>query len=360
MKKITCILFAVFLAAGFLLCVFLPKAQYSDSERRKLASMPTLQAQNIWSGRFMTDFETYAVDTFPFRTSFRTLKAVTANHVFFKRDNNGIYVSDGFISAVEYPLNEDSLNRAVKRFQYIYEKYLTKNNKVYLSVIPDKNCFLAKDSRHLSMDYKKFEQQMKQKMDFAQYISIAELLEKDDYYKTDTHWRQERIIDVAERLAQKMGTALSSDYKIHTLTQDFYGVYYGQAALPLEPDSLQYVTGDAIDTCYVYDGQNNKEITMYDMEKVAGRDPYEMFLSGSLSLVTLNNPKAQEDKKLILFRDSFGSSIAPLLISGYSQITLVDIRYIQPNYLAQFINFDNCDVLFLYSTLVLNNSETLK
>ncbi len=360
MKKITCILFAMFLAVGFLFCVFLPKAQYSDSERRKLASMPALQAQNIWSGRFMTDFETYAVDTFPFRASFRTLKAVTANHVFFKRDNNGIYVSDGFISAVEYPLNEVSLNRAVKRFQYICEKYLTKNNRVYFSVIPDKNCFLAKDSGHLSMDYGKLEEQMKQKMDFAQYISIAELLEKDDYYKTDTHWRQERIIDVAERLAQKMGTVLSSDYKIHTLTQDFYGVYYGQAALPLKPESLQYVTGDAIDMCYVYDGQNNKEITVYDMEKAVGRDPYEMFLSGSLSLVTLKNSNVQEGKNLILFRDSFGSSIAPLLISGYSQITLVDIRYIQPDYLGQFINFDNCDVLFLYSTLVLNNSETLK
>ena len=104
-------------------------------------------------------------------------------------------------------------------------------------------------------------------MDFAQYISISELLEKDDYYKTDTHWRQEKIIDVAERLAQNMGTTLSSNYKLHTLTHDFYGVYYGQAALPLEPDVLQYVTQDVFDECYVYDGQNNKEITMYDMEK---------------------------------------------------------------------------------------------
>ncbi len=360
MKKVTCILFAVFLAAGFLLCVFLPKPQYSDSERRKLAAMPTFQTQNILSGRFMSDFETYAIDTFPFRASFRTLKAVTATDIFFRKDNNGLYVSDGFIATVEYPFDEDSLNRAVKRFQYICDKYLTKHNNVFLSVIPDKNCFLAKDSGHLSMDYKEFEQQMKQKMDFAQYISISELLEKDDYYKTDTHWRQERIIDVAQRLAQKMGTTLSSDYTFHTLTHDFYGVYYGQAALPLEPDALQYVTQDVMEECYVYDGQNKKEITMYDMEKATGRDPYEMFLSGSLSLVTLNNPKAQENKKLILFRDSFGSSIAPLLISGYSQITLVDIRYIQPDYLGQFINFDDCDILFLYSTLVLNNSETLK
>ena len=44
-----------------------------------------------------------------------------------------------------------------------------------------------------------------------------------------------------------MGATLSSDYTFHTLTHDFYGVYYGQAALPLEPDVLQYVTQDVME-----------------------------------------------------------------------------------------------------------------
>ena len=42
-----------------------------------------------------------------------------------------------------------------------------------------------------------------------------------------------------------------------------------------------------------------------------------------------------------------------------SKITLVDIRYISPAYLGRFIEFDGQDVLFLYSTLVLNNSDTI-
>ena len=85
-----------------------------------------------------------------------------------------------------------------------------------------------------------------------------------------------------------------------------------------------------------------------------------MFLSGSLSLITIKNPNAQTDRKLVMFRDSFGSSIAPLLTSGYAQIDLVDIRYIHPDLLWQFVDFEGCDVLFLYSTLVLNNSDTIK
>lgn len=352
-----CILFVLLFAGGFLLCLFLPKDKYSESERRMLTPMPELSAKSIWSGRFMSDFEKYAVDAFPFRDGFRRVKALAAANVFFKQDNNGIYAADGFLASMEYPVDEASLDRAAERFRYICGKYLTEDNQVYLSVIPDKNCFLAKESGHLSMDYADFEKQMEERAEFAEYISISDLLEREDFYKTDTHWRQERILDVADRLAQAMGTDLVQDYEFHTVEQDFYGVYYGQAALPFTPDELICVMGEDIRNCQVYDWQNEREIQVYG---APGRDLYEIFLSGSLSLLTIKNPSAQTDKKLILFRDSFGSSIAPLLVSGYAQIDLVDIRYIHPDHLGRFIDFDNCDVLFLYSTLVLNNSDTIK
>ncbi len=358
--KVVCLLFSLLLAGGFLLCVFLPEKKYSDSERRFLATMPSFTADAVWSGRFMSDFESYAVDAFPARDAFRRGKALTAAHVFARQDNNGIYTADGFLCAVEYPLDEDSFMRAIERLRYVCDKYLTEENRIFMSLIPDKNCFLAKESGHLSLDYDEVEEQVAKMADFAEYIPISDLLGKEDYYKTDTHWRQENITDVADRLAQAMGTELLAEYEFSVAKEDFYGVYYGQAALPHEPDRLCYLTGDAIDQAIVYDWQNGRKIPVYDMEKADGRDPYEMFLSGSLSLITMENPHATGDKKLVLFRDSFGSSIAPLLISGYSQITLVDIRYIHPDSLGQFIDFTGCDVLFLYSTLVWNHSETLK
>ena len=117
----------------------------------------------------------------------------------------------------------------------------------------------------------------------------------------------------------------------------------------------RYLTGDAIDGCSVYDWQNQRPIPVYDKKKAADKDPYECFLSGPLSLLTIKNPNARNEKRLIIFRDSFGSAIAPLLISGYEQITLADLRYIRPEILEKFISFEKCDVLFLYSTLVLNS-----
>lgn len=364
---ITCALFGTFFAAAFLACVFLPKKTYSDSERRPLAAMPELSVKTVASGRFMSGFESYAQDTFPLRDQFRTLKALTASGIFLKKDNNGIYESDGFAAAMEYPMDRASLTRAAARFRYVYDTCLDETNRIFFSVIPDKNCYLAKESGHLSMDYALFEQEMASLMDFARYIPVSDLLEKEDYYKTDTHWRQDKITDVAQRLLAEMSPGPAADtppaapdYRPVTATESFCGVYTGQSALPLPPEPLVYLTNDTLESCRVYDWQNSREIPVYDTARAQGKDPYELFLSGSLSLITIDNPNASSDRELVLFRDSFGSSIAPLLVEDYARITLADIRYIQPAYLTKLVDFEGCDVLFLYSTLVLNNSDTLK
>jgi hypothetical protein len=87
---------------------------------------------------------------------------------------------------------------------------------------------------------------------------------------------------------------------------------------------------------------------------------YDIYLSGAKALLTITNPNASTDKELVIFRDSFGSSISPLLIQDYKTVTLIDIRYIASDLIGNFVKFDDQDVLFLYSTLVLNSSSTLK
>ena len=94
--------------------------------------------------------------------------------------------------------------------------------------------------------------------------------------------------------------------------------------------------------------------------RAAGKDPYELFLSGSVSLLTIENPNADTDRELVIFRDSFGSSLAPLLVPGYAKVTLADIRYLPSSQMGKYLTFTDQDVLFLYSAPVLNNSETLK
>lgn len=359
MKKILVYVMILFVAGMMMLCIFSPDYEVSASERRKLEQFPTITLENVVSGKFMERFEKYATDQFPGRELWRSMKAWIVQKGFQQSDNNLFYEKDGHISKIEYPLNEDSVERATKIFNRIYKEQLEGQNcKVYYSIIPDKNYFLG--DGHLRMDYDKLRSIMEEKLDAMTYIDITELLQEDDYYKTDTHWKQENLADVAEKLAQEMGNDVTAEYETHKIESPFYGVYHGQSALHVPPDELRYLTNDTLESCVVYDYQNQKETTIYDLEKANGNDPYEMFLSGSISLLSIHNPKAETKRELVLFRDSFGSSIAPLLVEGYSKVTLIDIRYIDSSYAETMVDFENADVLFLYSTSVLNHSETLK
>ena len=48
------------------------------------------------------------------------------------------------------------------------------------------------------------------------------------------------------------------------------------------------------------------------------------------------------------------------MAEAYAKITLVDIRYLKAEMLGSLVDFENADVLFLYSTSVLNNGKTIK
>ena len=128
----------------------------------------------------------------------------------------------------------------------------------------------------------------------------------------------------------------------------------------MEPETLYLMESDMLTDCAVYDHETGKTGTVYDRTKLDSRDLYDVYLSGARALLTIENPVAHTDKELIVFRDSFGSSMVPLLIQDYSKVTLVDIRYLSSDLLDQFVDFHGQDVLFLYGTLILNNSSSLK
>lgn len=338
-----------------------PADAVSDSERRPLAQLPELSLKAVLNGSYMTEFESASQDQFPLRDGFQRLRAWTLRGLLGQKDDHGIYLADGYAAKLDYPMNEASVNHAAERFTWIYEKYLRDNaGSIYFAPIPDKNYFLAAENGYPSMDYTAFADAFREKMPYAQMIDLTPALTLGCYYRTDIHWRQEALVDAAGLLAQSMGVTLTGAYETRELDTPFYGVYCGQSALPLRPDSLRYLDNDVLRSCTVYDYETDTELPVYDLAAAEGDDAYALFLSGSKSLLTITNPQAGTQRELIVFRDSFASSLVPLLAEGYAKITLIDIRYVSPARLGTWVDFSGKDVLFLYSTPVLNNSETIK
>lgn len=362
MEKVKQILVASMLAltlAG--LCVaqiLLPDQALSSSERRKLEQLPKLTWEDVFSGDYFAELETYLLDQFPLREQFRALKAQFQYKVLGMRDNNDIYLADGHLMKLEYPFKASQAQLAIDKFNAILSAHPQIAN-AYYALIPDKNYFLAEKNGFPTMDYAALVQQAEGIN--AQYIDLFPLLCADDYYFTDSHWRQERIVPVAQALAEAMGTQVDGLDAYRTeIEGGFYGVYAGQSALPLNWESLTVLRSDVTDAAVVYSVEQNSTIPVYNWQDFLGMDPYDVYLSGAEAVLSMENPLAQNDRELVIFRDSFGSSIAPLLLSGYSKVTLVDIRYISSSLLDPHVSFDGADVLILYSTAMFNAGAALK
>jgi hypothetical protein len=196
------------------------------------------------------------------------------------------------------------------------------------------------------------------------YINLFEQLVIDDYYYTDTHWKQENLLKVVDFLGKMMDfdtTVSAGDYVIKTYT-DFMGGYYSQSALNVPKDDLHYLFKENMNDVTIknYENLYKENGSIYDLAQLDSLDPYNVFLSGASPLIEIVDPNNTTGKELIIFRDSFASSLAPLLLQEYSKITLIDTRYMSFEYLGDYVDFADKDVLFLYNTMVVNNSQMLK
>ena len=369
MKRIALILLSVFVIGTAALLIFSPKQVYSAAERRRLAKMPEISLESVLNGSYVNAIETYLLDHFPYRDKFRGIKALYAANVLMQKENNGIYVVGNHASKLEYPLNKAGVDKNLELALSLQKAYFPEN-RVFYTVIPDKNYFLAEKNGYPHIDYSKMLALLSDGFDGkAQYIDIISKLTIDDYYKTDAHWRQEKIGGAADALLKGMGVAdagFDIDAYEQKIIEDFYGVYRGQAALSFPAENIIYLENEATQNAYVYDAESKSGKTVYQPLLSNSLDAYDVYLGGARSLLIISNDKLKSEeasggkKRVIMFRDSFGSSLAPLLIGHYDEITLVDLRYMSAGMIGEYVDFADADVIFAYNTLIWNNGSILK
>ena len=270
------------------------------------------------------------------------------------------YIKDDAIYEKNEKINITAIENNLNKINNLCEKYLN-NNKKYFAIIPDKEYYLNMEL--FNTDFKELEDTVKSNLkEKINYFDISDTLVLDDFYKTDMHWKQEKLKETVNKIERKLGIDKQEniEYEENSLGE-FYGTYYKEVKnYELKPDELKYLTNEILENCKVYNEETKKEESVYNLEKVKEtKNKYDLFLTGATSITTITNEKVNRDRKLILFRDSFGSSIAPLLVNNYREIVLIDIRYVNSTILENYIDFDkykDADILFLYSSRVINKS----
>lgn len=339
----------------FLINIIKKDTDISIAERRKLATMPELTTKSLFDGTYFKKFDSYVTDQFIKRDAFRKIKIDI--ELSTKGEYNNLYMYDDYIVEEIFPLNNNSINNLTNKINYIKKTYLNNNSNIYYTIIPDKNYFV--NNGNLKLDYNKLQDMMKNNLTNLNYINIFDKLTLDNYYKTDTHWKQEDLFNVANTIANQMNFSITNNNVINTVTT-FKGSYAGRLSVTKDIDTIKTISNPSILNSSVYNYETKKYTQIYDYDKLKSLDKYDIYLSGASSIIDIVNPISNSNKELIVFRDSYGSSLVPLLIDGYKKITVIDIRYVSSRILNNYIKFNNQDVLFMYSILTINNSFSMR
>ncbi len=357
---VTAVGFVAVLVLVLIINIALPDDDVSEAERRPLEQLPKLEAESVLEGDYFEELEDYALDQFVLRDPLRTVKSAVRLGVFRQLENNDLFIRDGGIFKLSSQLNTEAVSANCGKLMAAAQSVWPEAD-MYYTIVPEKNACLP-DGVYPGFDRATFGQVVSEGFAGARKIDISDLLTLDDYYLTDPHWRQENIVDVADRILEAMGSPANEPGSLTEQSAiEFYGTYHGQLPLPVKKDVIRYMTSEKIDTATAYNYETGRTGGVYNEAKLSAMDPYDFYLEGACALLRVENPSGQEGKELVVFRDSFGSSIAPLLLSDYSAVTLVDIRYVMASLLGEYLTpAADTDVLFLFSETILNNNGVFR
>jgi hypothetical protein len=234
--------------------------------------------------------------------------------------------------------------------------------RTWLAIIPTKAQALQPDPRpYLGSDQLAIANLLRDTVE-AEYVDLMDLSQPDSptrYYGADPHWSTDGAIDAYERLAAAMGVQPVTDYTFETFSTEFIGSQYGRAAAWRVPkDTIELARNPVIDAMTICRTETLDRERCYDSVYVPpgpeSLDEYDVFVGGLAPIIVIESPGAPADTELVVFKDSYAQAIAPFLAQHYRRVTLVDLRYVKRSYVLDTVSFVGADVLFLYSTSVLN------
>jgi len=254
------------------------------------------------------------------------------------------------------PFNEKSAVNFAKKMESIREKY--PDNNAVLALIPDKTFYKLDELDNLGLDHTLMTTVVSQNLSGWSMVELSDLYTWESFYQTDLHWRQELLLPTAERIGKTLGITIEEDLFTQKELGIFHGIYeqYAETA----EETLIVLDHPDYSDVTVEHYENSQSTSVYDLSKADSANSYDVFLSGASPYTVITNPNAESGTSLLVFRDSFGASLVPLLIPNYETITMVDLRFMHSTLLSQFIPTWEGDILFLYSARVVNNSAMLR
>lgn len=340
--------FIIILLVTFL-DIFEKTKNFSELENRKLKNKVSFTKDSILNGSASREYETYINDQILFRDKFISLKSLTEK-VFLKIENNDILLGkDNYLFDKYFKLDEYRKNYNIKSITEFKENYL---GNVSLMLVP--NSYEIYNDKlignPLNINQKNEIEKIYSSLKNINCINILDSLknnkDKSLYYKTDHHWTIDGAYIAYEEYMKSRNLPTIDIRHNRIETPNFLGSFYSKAK-PIfnKGDIFSYIPIEGISMII----GTNEFNSIYNTSYLNKRDKYSMYLNGNNPYTTIKNDNLNNNKKILIIKDSFANSFIPYLTSNYEEIHIIDFRSFNDSFKEYLKDKKYDDILILYN-----------
>ncbi len=354
-SKVTVTIFLLILSGMSVFGFAAGDERYSEKENRYLAIKPDLDSGNLLNGKYQEDYETYLADKTIFRNKWIELKTYI-ELASLKKDVNGVYFGKDNYLIARQDTDKFETENADKNCKYLEEfvDNYKKNTDICVMLVPNTSEILKKKLPNYAYNFNetRYINDIYKEIGEDNTVDVNQMLKahKDEYlyYKTDHHWTTLGAYYAFTEYADKTGINIEK-YTTKLVTDKFYGTMSSKVNLEIEADKVYiYEPYKEEEVSVRYNNSTELKDSLYEMSALDKKDKYSIFLGGNNPLVQITT-NAENDRKVLVIKDSFAHCFIPFMISGFSKIDVVDLRYYNESIRKMIEEGGYTDILVLYN-----------
>ena len=363
--RISAFIIIIALSVELICTVSGKKDDFSLNENRQLASFPEFSFSALKDGSYGKQLNEYITDHFFMREKWVSAQAYIKSDM-GEKIMNGVYMDN------ERLLDAEISSRCIsgKNINAINEFFKNHTGMVYFTAVPTSSgvygdilpeyLLTNPEKNQINALYNGLTDGIR-KIDA--YNILRMLNDNYIYYRNDTKLTSYGAYYVYRTVIQKLGfQPLSYDkYTIKHITSDFRGNLYNKCLYNGTKsdilDIYNYSGGAEVTGCTAY---SNNGMTyrkaLNDESFLESGDMYRMYLGKEEPFIKIKT-SVNNEKKLLLIKDSYADCFIQFLIQHYSEIAIISPENMEKP-ISSFINPDNYEqILFLFGIDSMNNEN---
>ncbi|MCD7770658.1 MAG: hypothetical protein LUH23_00975 [Oscillospiraceae bacterium] len=361
MKKVVQILnivvFLGFLVVLAVVSLVVPEDDFSETENRYLAEMPDFTVSDWFSGNYAEDLTSWLDDHFAMRSNWIMLHT-SLELLQGRNEVNDIYIAGDRLLELTDEIDYSVVDSSLEAISYLSS--LT-DTPVYVMLVPtaaeiysDEVSYTQKkvSQRELITYAYDYISENSSALTIDVYSTLYSSRDEYIYYRTDHHWTSKGAYLAYFAAADTMGyTASTLDkFDVRYASHSFYGSLHSSVLYSgIEADTIEFYLSNTRTVSKISTDEDGNTVysSVFDESYLSRKDKYLCYLGENVGKTEVVSDST--GGKLLVIKDSYANCFIPFLAENYSDITVLDLRYLT-NPTTAIGNLSEYDaVLILYN-----------